>query len=296
MKNNFENSIKNKVEQFDGMPPENVWTGVSQKLKNNTMENKSKNYSKIWMGVAVAAVIILAAIFWKLNSSEKTDLQPDSPKAIAQKVMTGGKGETVHDLFPTELKMAKEQGKGIMAYVCMENCKFCTKFVNETLSKSAVHEYLEERFIQVAVDLKDEENKAFLKKHEIEAAPIALFFAADGTYLDKNIGARGTEYFMKVAESAWQMINGISTDAVQIDTKIFPNPNNGNFNIQLNAADGPIEIKVFDESGKEIYQERQNDFSGSHEGTINLQNAQKGFYYLKIIQGQQISTQKIIVQ
>ena len=206
MKNNFENSIKNKVEQFDGTPPENVWTGVSQKLKNNTMKNKSNNYSKIWTGVAITTVIILAVIFWKINSADKIENNSMPHRGIAQKIAKGGKGETAHDLFPTELVMAKKQGKGIMAYICMENCKFCTKFVNETLSKPEVHEYLEERFIQVVVDLRDKENAAFFKKHEIEVAPSSLFFSADGIFLDKSIGALGTENFMEIVEGVWQKI------------------------------------------------------------------------------------------
>ena len=263
------------------------------------MENKTNNYSKVWIGVAATAAIILAVVFWKINTDKKINLQPEPQRAIAQKVTAGGKGETAHDLFPTELEMARKQGKGIMAYVCMENCKFCTKFVNETLSQPEVHDYLEERFIQVAVDLRDKENKAFFKKYEINAAPSALFFAADGTYLDESRGAVPTENFMEVAEGAWQMIEEGAVDiapAAKLDAKVFPNPNNGNFNIQLNAADGPVEIKVLDRNGQVVYEDLQKDFTGNYEGTIQLPNPQAGTYYLKIMQGKQVETQRIIVQ
>ena len=300
MKNNFENSIKNKVEQFDGMPPEKLWTGISQKIKNNKMENNnSSNYSKLWLGITAVVVIILMAVLWQFNTNEQKGPPLLTPAPIAQQVTSGGKGETANDLFPTELEIAKKSGKGIMAYVCMENCKFCTKFVNETLSKPEVHEYLEDRFIQVAVDLRNKENKHFFKKHGINAAPSALFFAADGSYLNEVKGACPTEQFLEVVDNAWEMMkNGSYKSGTTIvpDAKIFPNPNNGHFNIQLNAAKKPITVKVINENGQEVFSEKQNNFSGFYEGKINLKNPQKGIYYLKIIQAGQVSTQQIIVQ
>ncbi|MEO1260747.1 MAG: T9SS type A sorting domain-containing protein [Bacteroidota bacterium] len=300
MKNNFENSIKNKVEKFDRMPPDRLWTGISKKIIHNKMENKNP-HQKIKSGAAIvaAAVIILAAIFWKINHDKKAVTNPAEQAPIAQRVTAGGLGKTANDLFPTELEMAGKQGKGIMAYVCMENCKYCTKFVNETLSRPEVHDYLEDRFIQVAVDLRDKKNRFFLKKHEADAAPSALFFSPDGTFLNKSMGAVPTENFMETAEAAWQILSGNPEEkevAIVPDAKIFPNPNHGHFNIQLNAAAGAALIQVFNANGQEVYQEKQDLFTGQYEGRINLPNAQKGTYYLKITQGEQAATQKIIVQ
>ncbi len=300
MKNSFENSIKNKVEQFDEMPPDHLWGGISRKI-NSKMENKiNNNYSKLWMGIAASLVIVLAAIAWNSNSTEHIESNSDSQLAIAQQVTAGGKGETTIDLFPTELELARQQGKGIMAYVCMENCKFCKKFVDETLSLPAVHEYLEERFIQVAVDLRDDKNAPFFKKYGINAAPSAVFFDANGGYLDMSKGACATEVFMEIAEGAWQEVeegSDVNTaENILLKAKIFPNPSNGNLNIQLNGAEGALLIKVFNEKGAEVFQEKKNDFSGYLKEAINLTDLPKGMYYLKAIQKDQVSTEKIIIQ
>ena len=300
MQNKFENSIKNKVEQFDGIPPEKLWTDISQKIKKNTMENKSNNYTrKLWLAVAAVATIILVALFWKTNMAKtEVPVTPQSP--IAHRVAAEGSGTTANEMFPTELEKARQQSKGIMAYICMENCKFCNIFVNETLSKPEVHEYLEERFIQVAVDLRDKKNRPFLKEHETNAAPSALFFGPDGTFLTKSKGAIPTEEFMEVAGEAWNAISensGLYTQNNKIpEGKVFPNPNNGNFNIQVKAADEPVLIKINNENGREVYRQQQDYFSGYYEDKIDLTAFPTGVYYLQIVQGKKIVTEKIIVQ
>ena len=301
MQNNFENSIKNKVEQFDGAPPEKLWTAIFQKMKNNTMENNSIiNTRKIWLGVAAIVAVLLAAMFWKINVAVPKAAPPPSEMPTAHRVVMEGTGATANEMFPTELEMAKQQGKGIMAYVCMENCKFCEKFVTETLSLPEVHNYLEERFIQVAVDLRDKNNHSFLNQHEINAAPSALFFGSNGEFLGKSIGAIPTEQFMEIVDEAWNAISEdrdiVSQEYILPEIKIFPNPNNGNFNIQLKAASIPIFLRIVNEKGQEVYQQKQGGFSGYFEGKIDLTEFPKGIYYLQIRQGKKMITEKILVQ
>ena len=302
MENNFEKSIRNKVEQFDGLPPEKLWTDISQKLKNNPMENTSIIHNKkMWLGMAAAVAIVLAAIFWKLNKAEINEIPSLTDPPIALNVIAEGSGTTANDMFPTELELAKRQGKGIMAYVCMENCRYCEKFVKETLSQPDVHEYLVERFIQVAIDLRDKENHPFLKAHETNAAPTALFFNSSGKYLTKSRGAITTEAFMEIVEDAWYRIeNGddaITGKNILPKVKIFPNPNNGHFNFQLKAtAEAPVSINIINENGQSVYQLNHDNFSGDYEGKIDLTEYSKGIYYMQILQGKNLATEKILVQ
>ncbi len=266
------------------------------------MENKSINNSKkIWLGVAALVVIILAAIFWKLNTSEIRETPASTDPPIAMNVTAEGNGTTANDMFPTELEKAGRQNKGIMAYVCMENCRFCEKFVKETLSLPEVHEYLEERFIQVAVDLRDKKNHPFLKEHDTNAAPSALFFGSDGRFLAKSRGAMSTDQFMEIVNEAWDQISGGGNADlkrnISPEIKIFPNPNNGHFNFQLNAAtEAPISINIINENGQNVYQLSHGNFSGYYEDKIDLTEYPKGIYYMQIMQGKKLVTEKIMVQ
>ncbi|MGJ8548353.1 zinc-dependent metalloprotease [Winogradskyella wichelsiae] len=76
---------------------------------------------------------------------------------------------------------------------------------------------------------------------------------------------------------------------------IYPNPNNGEFNIKFNPRSGEnIAIDVYDIRGRSIYNQKFNNI-GSFNKTIQLNNAQSGVYLLTIIDGSQKVTKKIIV-
>ncbi|WP_179375431.1 zinc-dependent metalloprotease [Winogradskyella wichelsiae] len=76
---------------------------------------------------------------------------------------------------------------------------------------------------------------------------------------------------------------------------IYPNPNNGEFNIKFNPRSSEnIAIDVYDIRGRSIYNQKFNNI-GSFNKTIQLNNAQSGVYLLTIIDGSQKVTKKIIV-
>ncbi|WP_299098297.1 reprolysin-like metallopeptidase [uncultured Winogradskyella sp.] len=77
---------------------------------------------------------------------------------------------------------------------------------------------------------------------------------------------------------------------------IYPNPNNGEFNIGFNPTSGDaISIDVYDIRGRSIYK-NVYDNTGRFEETIQLSNAQAGVYMLMISDGSQKVTKKIIVE
>lgn len=77
---------------------------------------------------------------------------------------------------------------------------------------------------------------------------------------------------------------------------IYPNPNNGAFNIAFNPTSGEaIAIDVYDIRGRSIYTKRFDSMSRFEE-TIELNNAQSGVYMLTISDGSQKVTKKIIVE
>ena len=76
---------------------------------------------------------------------------------------------------------------------------------------------------------------------------------------------------------------------------IYPNPNNGEFNIGFNPKSGnDITIQVYDIRGRAIFTNSYNATSRFNE-VIRLNNAQSGVYLLSIADGSQKVTKKIIV-
>ncbi|TGV01768.1 zinc-dependent metalloprotease [Flavivirga rizhaonensis] len=77
---------------------------------------------------------------------------------------------------------------------------------------------------------------------------------------------------------------------------IYPNANNGKFNVKLNGAlNRGITVEVFDARGQFIY---KNIFEGTGDfnQSIDLNNVQSGLYILRINDGLRESTKKIIIK
>ncbi len=79
------------------------------------------------------------------------------------------------------------------------------------------------------------------------------------------------------------------------DFAVFPNPNNGNFNIKFsNASDSGVKVMVADLRGRVIL---QKDYAGqaTFNQNIQLNNAQSGVYLLTVTDGSRKEVRKIIV-
>jgi len=78
---------------------------------------------------------------------------------------------------------------------------------------------------------------------------------------------------------------------------VFPNPTTGIFDIQFELPDlGRASVRIFDGSGKVIYENNLGNFSGTFSDRIDIANNAKGFYFLAVNQGDQVITRKIILQ
>jgi hypothetical protein len=78
-----------------------------------------------------------------------------------------------------------------------------------------------------------------------------------------------------------------------LDFKIFPNPNSGNFILQLPRAEETTFIEVIDLSGRIIYRTLE-PANGSEE--IKINGLAKGIYICKISRNNQFDFKKILVQ
>lgn len=76
---------------------------------------------------------------------------------------------------------------------------------------------------------------------------------------------------------------------------IYPNPNNGNFNIQFNSSSSnEIKVNVHDLRGREIFTKSYNN-SGLFNENLQLNNAQSGIYLVTVQDGDRKEVKKIVV-
>ena len=71
---------------------------------------------------------------------------------------------------------------------------------------------------------------------------------------------------------------GTVEEMIQPILNLYPNPNNGNFNLNVSNELVGKQYQVFDVKGSLVKQAR----IGSTQSQIELSNAQKGIYFLKI--------------
>ena len=85
------------------------------------------------------------------------------------------------------------------------------------------------------------------------------------------------------------------TDFELSDLRVYPNPNNGSFNVGFSPKSGQdISIEVYDIRGRAIYSKTYGSVSRFDE-VIQLNNADSGVYLLSIADGSQKVTKKIVV-
>ena len=76
---------------------------------------------------------------------------------------------------------------------------------------------------------------------------------------------------------------------------VYPNPNNGSFNVKLNSTSSKsISIIVFDIRGRSVFNKRF-DSSPVFNEIVNLENIQSGMYLLQVSDGVNKQTKKVIV-
>lgn len=77
---------------------------------------------------------------------------------------------------------------------------------------------------------------------------------------------------------------------------VYPNPNNGNFNVQFNnATSEKVEIKVYDMSGRTIFTKNYT-VQGDFDENIQLNAVQTGVYLMSIFDGERTQVQRIIIK
>ena len=78
---------------------------------------------------------------------------------------------------------------------------------------------------------------------------------------------------------------------------VYPNPSRDLFNISFNSEKiQDLGIRIINVIGAEVYREEKKQFVGEYIKQINLDNYDKGIYFLEIETGSGIINKKLILQ
>jgi hypothetical protein len=123
---------------------------------------------------------------------------------------------------------------------------------------------------------------------EIQPVTIGSFGAGVALTATFTAGIQGVYSFARQ--------QSLTTDSFELnEIGIYPNPNNGAFNVQFTPYSEKVNVTVFDLRGRVIY-DKQFSNSGLFDETIQLNNVESGMYLVKIQDGSRKITKRIIVQ
>ncbi len=90
---------------------------------------------------------------------------------------------------------------------------------------------------------------------------------------------------------------GIKSNKLDISFAIYPNPNNGFFDIKITALkSAKYDLTLYNVTGQEILKDELNIQQGENVKRFNLNDVAKGMYFITLKNEDGISTQNIIVQ
>ncbi len=100
----------------------------------------------------------------------------------------------------------------------------------------------------------------------------------------------------EVEDYSVNVLASLSVDEFAIpEFTVYPNPNNGTFNVKMSSITDNVSITVFDIRGRSVYNNDYKNVSEFNE-VINIGNVESGMYLLQVTAGSKKTTKKIIVE
>lgn len=97
------------------------------------------------------------------------------------------------------MKKAKAQGKLLFVDCYTTWCGPCRQMSNQIFVQESVGAVFNKRFINIKVDMEQEEGRELGKKQGINAYPTLLFMDGDGNIVKKVVGGRSADTLLKIA-------------------------------------------------------------------------------------------------
>ena len=121
--------------------------------------------------------------------------------------------------------------------------------------------------------------------------------------LDGNVGGpfdpQSQDFSLIVTGSSLTL--GVEENALAGNLLVYPNPNKGEFVISFDSTnlvnnDNDVKIDIYDIRGRLVYESTFNTVSSRFKETIYLNNVKSGMYIANISQGNNRTSQKIIIE
>lgn len=85
-------------------------------------------------------------------------------------------------------------------------------------------------------------------------------------------------------------------EATRSSVKIYPNPNNGEFEIKLSGLhEKNAVIKIVDITGREVLSLEEEQTNGMLHSKLNLSQLSSGSYFVKVVSGKEVYNSKLII-
>lgn len=104
--------------------------------------------------------------------------------------------EWLHD-YDEAIKQAKEQNKEVYLFIGADECRWCDRFKEMTLSKDEVIKRLEEEYVLLYMS-RDRHN--IPKKFEVQGVPRHYFLTNEGEIIHEDRGSREPDGFFALLE------------------------------------------------------------------------------------------------
>lgn len=114
--------------------------------------------------------------------------------------------------------------------------------------------------------------------------------------VDSNVtAARFNSFTIQLCRS--ENVAVLSSESFGLSNfSIYPNPNNGSFNIEFNSdSNNEIKVNVHDIRGREVYQKSYSN-NGLFNESLELKNVQSGIYLVTVQDGAKKEVKKIVIQ
>jgi hypothetical protein len=94
------------------------------------------------------------------------------------------------------------------------------------------------------------------------------------------------------------VINGVAKDDLSVeDLKFYPNPSDGKFNLAFRLPrSGKTQVTIFDITGKKVYDETLDNFSGAYDRRMDLSQQKPGTYIVRINQDGACRSSKLVIE
>jgi hypothetical protein len=90
---------------------------------------------------------------------------------------------------------------------------------------------------------------------------------------------------------------GIGEKSKDVTVSVFPNPSNGEFTLELNAAKSVVaSLSIANNLGMAVYSEKDVAINGKTVKNLNLTGLSSGIYMLTLQNGEMKITQKLLIK